>query len=344
MSAAYVDAALTGELDELRDAAAGTRNATLFRTAARLYQFVEAGLLDRDMLAGQLHAAARAAGLNGREIRDTLRSAERRARGHAAQLPSHDAAAPVDLSPPDLAAPPPEAWQARAETFCDWAGRRLWGPEGRRALEWLQARGLNYRTILRAGLGFNPDDRYELRSEWGLPPEQDGQGRPRRLWIPRGIVIPWCIDGEPWRVSLRRPLSPTQRAEGEATYIQVSGGTNALYGADTLQPGQPAMVVEGVFDALAIVQEAGDLVAAVAAGTTGARRVRWIIRLAACEPVLLAFDADAGGEEAAAYWQAVLGERARRWRPLIDDPAAMLEAGMRVRDWVEAGIAGIHHQ
>ena len=50
-------------------------------------------------------------------------------------------------------------------------------------------------------------------------------------------------------------------------------------------------------------------------------------------------DADAGGEEAAHYWLGVLQHNARRWRPLFDDPAAMLQAGLDVRLWVEAGLA-----
>jgi len=49
-------------------------------------------------------------------------------------------------------------------------------------------------------------------------------------------------------------------------------------------------------------------------------------------------DADAGGEEAAGYWLDVLAHNARRWRPLFDDPAAMLQAGLDMRQWVEAGL------
>jgi hypothetical protein len=86
---------------------------------------------------------------------------------------------------------------------------------------------------------------------------------------------------------------------------------------------------------------AGDLVAAIAAGTTtGARRIPWIARLATASQVLVAMDADAGGEEAAHYWLDVLRHNARRWRPLFDDPAAMLQAGLDMRQWVEAGLQG----
>jgi hypothetical protein len=114
---------------------------------------------------------------------------------------------------------------------------------------------------------------------------------------------------------------------------------NALYNADALQPGAPALLCEGVFDALAVQQAASDLVATVAAGTTsGARRIPWIARLATASLVLVAMDADAGGEEAASYWLDILQHNGRRWRPLFDDPAAMLQVGLDVRQWVEAGL------
>jgi hypothetical protein len=65
-----------------------------------------------------------------------------------------------------------------------------------------------------------------------------------------------------------------------------------------------------------VTQEAGDLVAVVAAGgTSGGRHKRWIGPLTLASIVLLAFDVDEPGEAAAAWWQQTLGSRARRWRP-----------------------------
>lgn len=142
--------------------------------------------------------------------------------------------------------------------------------------------------------------------------------------------------GKLWKLSIRR-LAPT--IPPGAKYKTVPGSANALYNADAIKPGSPALLCEGVIDALAVQQVAGDLVAAVAAGTTtGARRVPWIARLATASLVLVAMDADAGGEEAAHYWLNVLRHNARRWRPLFDDPAAMLQVGLDVRQWVEAGL------
>jgi hypothetical protein len=90
-------------------------------------------------------------------------------------------------------------------------------------------------------------------------------------------------------------------------------------------------------DALAMRQEAGDLVATVATGATGgARRMHWIARLALCSAMLVAYDADTPGDAAAAYWLERL-ENARRWRPYWGDANAMAQAGADVRAWVAAG-------
>jgi hypothetical protein len=134
-----------------------------------------------------------------------------------------------------------------------------------------------------------------------------------------------------WRVIIRRPA-------GEPRYYIIPGGSNALYNADAVQRGKPAVLVEAALDALAIQQEAGDLVAAVATGTTGARGIHWIGKLAGCNPILLSYDNDQGGNQPTTYWRDVFRERAHIWRPYPDDPAAMLEHGFDVRGWVAAGL------
>jgi hypothetical protein len=97
--------------------------------------------------------------------------------------------------------------------------------------------------------------------------------------------------------------------------------------------------VEGVFNALTIHQEAGDLVTPVALGAaTHCRRVRWIAPLASVPQILISTDAGKAGEDAAGYWLNLLAHNGRRWRPYTDDPNAMHMAGISVRDWVRAGL------
>jgi DNA primase len=98
------------------------------------------------------------------------------------------------------------------------------------------------------------------------------------------------------------------------------------------------MIVEGEFDALTVTQEAGNLVAAVATGSTcGSRRQRWQELLARASMVLVAYDSDEAGDTAAQWWLSVL-PRARRCRPTSHDVCEMLQDGGDVRSWVEAGL------
>jgi hypothetical protein len=304
--------------------------------------------------------------------------------------------APAPARPPDPSEPPPAAWQAAARAFVEASITHLRG-DYQKPLDWLYRRGYRDATIEYGQIGYHPgagtqgDQCFVSRSAWGLP------DKGRKLWLPRGIVIPWFVDGVLWKLFIRRPIPPgaweavrrppqdapvprgipatvlrclrEQRsyltvealarrcdlavgdvqaalAELDAAklvqrptrHYQVPGGSNCIYNADAIQPGKPLLLVEAALDALAVQQEAGDLCTAVATGTTGGRAVRWAARVARSSTVLLAYDNDRGGDSPIAYWQAMLGARARVWRPYLDDPAAMLEQGMDIRGWVAAGL------
>ncbi len=218
-------------------------------------------------------------------------------------------------------------WQDAARVFCMHAMRLLWSPRGAAALAYLRQRGLHDETIRKAALGYNPEAYYDAPELWGFPRWD------RPLWIPAGIVIPWIVKGSIWCVRFR-----SCHDDPDFRYIQVRGGGNALYRADSVRAGTPAVVVEGEFDALTIEQEAGDLAAVVANGSSnGGRRARWIATLASASRVLLSHDADQAGDRAAAWWLKRL-DNAQRWRPLQKDANTMLQKGADVRSWIESGL------
>ncbi len=254
--------------------------------------------------------------------------------GSAPELAS--APRPAPAAEPELTAAPGPTWQTAARRFCDDSLARLWSDAGRAALDGLRARGLADETIRAAGLGWHESDRYEERAAWGLPEEQDDRGRPRRVWLPRGVVIPWQIGGQLWRVNIRRPAEDLAR-DGPK-YIGPAGMANGLYNADALRAGFPAVLVEGEIDALTIAQHGAGLAVAVATGSThGARRTRWLARLALASSVLVCYDADAPGQAAASYWLDAL-TNARRWRPYWQDANAMAQDGADLRHWLAVGL------
>lgn len=235
--------------------------------------------------------------------------------------------------PPDDSLPPCATWQTAASRFVAATQRALWSsPLGDQARAYLHRRGLTDTTIRCAGLGFNAGGRQSPSAHWGL----DRLPQDAAVWLPHGIVIPWVVHGTIWKLTIRRP-------GGRPRYVTVRGSSNVLYNVDALQLGSVAVLMEGCFDALAVDQAAGDLVVAVASGTTGARRVSAITRLAMCSEVLIALDNEEDRNpavaQAIAYWLEVLHPRARRWRPYLNDAAEMLKQGMDVRVWVRAGLA-----
>ncbi|MFN8469790.1 MAG: toprim domain-containing protein [Caldilineaceae bacterium] len=239
--------------------------------------------------------------------------------------------APTIMSP---VLPPSSAWQERAAYHAARCAAHLWGDEGAKPRAYLHNRGL-FDGVLRAcEVGYNPEDVYEERSLWGLA--ENGH----KIWLPRGITFPWRIGSGVWRLNIRRPLTPSQAAAGEAKYIGPAGYGSALYNADALAYDRPAVLVEGEIDAITIAQACPTEVAAVATGSTaGGRRPEWIARLAQASVVLLAFDVDpnGAGDQAAAWWQARL-PRARRLRPLDHDVNSLPEIET-VRAWLTRALA-----
>lgn len=244
------------------------------------------------------------------------------------------AAATYVSTPPNELRPPPERWQWAAGRVVDICQRALWSsPLGDAARTYLHRRGFTDDTIRSAGLGFHVGGYHNRWNLWGLAPQPGKQG----VWMPHGILIPWRVDGALWKLSVRLP---------QGGYHTITGSANVLYNADRLTPGCTAVVVEGAFDALALEQTADDLCVSVACGTTGARHMRWITKLALCGDMLIALDNEdqrnAAVARAAAYWLDVLQPRAVRWRPFVKDCGAMLEQRMDLRAWVASGIAYAH--
>ena len=121
--------------------------------------------------------------------------------------------------------PPSAAWQARGRVFYEAAEARLWEPTGSRALAYLRQRGLSEETIRTARLGYHAGDVWDKPDIWGLPPKQ------KKIWLPAGIVVPWLIGSDLWRISIRR-IGDTIGTEQR--YVVVSGSGNTLFGVDTL--------------------------------------------------------------------------------------------------------------
>jgi hypothetical protein len=133
--------------------------------------------------------------------------------------------------------PPASVWQRRAQQWIDRAERTLWSRAGRRARQWLEARGLTEETIRYWRLGLVAQDTYEPSGQWGLA---DG----KRVWLPRGILIPALAGNNVWYLNIRRPI-------GTPKYVKVKGSRAALFG--DLTGHDVCLITEGEFDAIVLI-------------------------------------------------------------------------------------------
>lgn len=242
--------------------------------------------------------------------------------------PGNDAAATWQPKESTL---PCDQWATRAEKFVTWAEKQLWATDqGKEALSWLHGRGLTDETIKRFRIGWNTQNWFPKREAWGLPTVRKENGKPKKLWLPLGLVIPKLAGDRVDRVRVRQP-------EGDPRYY-------LLPGSDTgplVIPGGPAcVVVESELDAILLHQEAGDLAAVVALGSASIRPDRATAAiLDQSETILLALDADDAGAKSAWGWWREHYPSAKRW-PTIQgkDPSEARQNGLDLRAWVMAGL------
>lgn len=173
-------------------------------------------------------------------------------------------------------------------------------------------------------------------TEWGLEDEMNPEtGRFRKVWLPRGLVLP--IRRKVGTVSVLIRRADWKPKDDLPKYWQVKGSGNGCccLGA----AGKPVVVVESVLDAVLVWQEAGDVAAAVAlTGATKRPDAGTTAFLRAAPLVLWSLDFDEAGTKAWAWWAEHF--QAVKCPPLAGkDPGDMRQAGIPIRLWVEAGIA-----
>ena len=276
-----------------------------------------------------------------------------------AQMDFADACRELFLDPDDTASspavaaeqakdgPPNKEWQDSAMLLVERAERYLWHPksvDGQRALAYLHSRGLTDETIRNAHIGYVPLDSSTGRwhcgqfEDWGFDPEQLTQEQRTKggVRVPNGILIPWFCDGQIWKLAIKRPGE-------QMDYGQVMGSGEGMYNIDAVQVGQPTMMVEGEFDALSVIQEAGDLVNCVATGSAKRGRVpRWTLDIALSSCILQSFDSDDAGDDGASFWLNIFDGSILRWSPCLwNDPNEILcdtNGVCTLREWVQYGM------
>lgn len=259
---------------------------------------------------------------------------------HAKKAPKQTAAAAADRKPTAAATAPEkplfegqEGQETPPRDFSEYfkiCAERLRDPA---AVAYLKSRGISIETARLLGLGFDPEA--DPANRPGAAP-----GEPRPHPAPR-IITPFGRFGYVGR-----------RTDGVQDYAKANaaGSIADISGAEFLEYGLPVFVVEGAFDALAIM-EAEPIVRAISLNSTkNVENLLQRVKTAKRPAVILSLDNDDEGRKASEYLAEQLdalrvphitADLAGEWK---DPNAALVNGGInalrqKVRDAMEKAIA-----
>lgn len=217
---------------------------------------------------------------------------------------------------------PTDKWQVQAEKFANWAHEKLLNNEAQ--IKYLADRGIAKESAIKYRLGCNPDDYFREKKAWGVA--DNG----KKLWLPRGIVIPYCQNNTLKRLRIRKE-------EGEPRYYVVPGS-----GMDTLIINSDAkafVIVESELDAILIAQELGSITGVVGLGNAQSHPTKFAAsRLKKSLHILNALDHDDAGKTASRWWKNNYPQTERWPVPQGKDPGDYFKAGGNIREWLIAGL------
>lgn len=235
----------------------------------------------------------------------------------------------------ELAKDPSPAWIEKAEAFTQWSHQQIFKYPA--AVELLKGRGFTLDSISRYKLGYNPQEIFRLRQNWGLEPELKENGELRKIWLPSGLTIPtYAEDGCLLKLKIRRE----KWFEGDEfpKYWEIVGSMKSpsLYG---YSEGKPIIILESEFDALLVQQAAGDLCSSIALGGAQKRPDFYIDHLLRKAPItLFCLDVDEAGREAWEWWKTEY-EKIILWpSPCEKSPGDAIQKGYDLRKWLMQGI------
>jgi hypothetical protein len=353
MPSKYAITALERETAAVAEAGQGERNNRLNQAAFALGQLVGGDELDRAEVEAALIQAAAVAGIDEADalptIESGLKAGAKKPRTAPAKTPGNSysilrlakSSRPKPRWTPDPVSPPPDPkWRTRAAALVEWAEGHL--HRNPSALAWLATRGIDAATAQRFRLGWNPGEKgrdiYRPREAWGLPEEISPKtGKPKKLWLPVGLVIPMLDSGgNPHRIRFRQP-------EREPKYAILPGSSmGPLVAPARTWPTRGWCIVESELDAImlaGIIAAAGLDVGTVALGSATRKPDAHLnALLAPALAILVALDFDQAGDDALRFWLDQY-PRAQDWPPLVGkDPGEDYAAGEDLAAWIMAGL------
>lgn len=239
--------------------------------------------------------------------------------------------------------PPVETWQIRADKLVGKAHQELL--KNKKVLDYLEkVRGLDLAAVQLFQLGWFPGEKgknamFRSRESWGLGTIKKDNGQKKKLWIPRGLIIPAFSKGHVSRIRIRRPKADLQSKKDVKYYIMPGSSMGSLVLSTQKDGGQGFVVVEAELDAMLVARQIGTLAGVVALGSASNKpsaNIFYYMKKAV--RVLVALDYDKAGIQAFDWWKDNFSN-AKEWPvPEGKDPGEAYSAGVNIKDWVLAGL------
>jgi DNA primase len=241
---------------------------------------------------------------------------------------------------------PTPAWQERARQFITWAQQNLNSGTGQKAREYLEIeRGLWPETWLHFGLGYNPKNWYDDPVKWDLIG--------KRIWLPRGVVIPGMWKRAPWYIKIRRPrpddllgkyIGEWAEKDGQPKlkFGGPRGGQLALFGLEQSYVSPVLLLVEGEWDVMLTWQWCQDLCdVSTLGGAQSHLDMLDLLTLARYPAVIVLYDDDNAGNRGREYIATIQGftQRVRVVDPLAHDLTDFWKGGGNLRAWIAGHVA-----
>lgn len=254
----------------------------------------------------------------------------------------------------------PELWHEHGMKFVEECHQALLGRP--MSIAYLMARGIDREQIVKYRLGFHAGSTrgknqylptFRPWPSWGLRPEKKEGGKFRMLILPAGLVIPYVVDGQLHRITVR--LIKTDPKMPKKKYHYIRGSIRDLWVSN---PTAEAFVLqEAEFDCIAVDGAVGDLVGTIGLGSTGTKPdARSAAILQESVSILDALDFDTPvrnrytgkmerpGASGGKWWKEQYKQRYKRWPvPKGKDAGEAFAAGVDLRTWIMAGLPPIFH-
>ncbi len=230
----------------------------------------------------------------------------------------------------------PAQWKKRAAEFIAYAEKNL----NDSVMEYIiKERGLSPETARAFHVGYNPHNIFDDPAHWGM------EGK--KIWLPRGIVIPGLWKDEPHYIKIRRPLEndtlgkyiPKWTAKDGAPDVKFGGprgGKSVLFRVELMDHRPVLILTEGEWDTMILWENCMDL---CDAGTIGGAQSKFdlldLAMLTRYQKIFVVHDDDKAGDKGRAYIASLkaISPRIESIIPPAHDLTDYWQLGGDVRAW-----------